>query len=108
MKRTEQYLINCEVVYHFNSAVEEYNCGHTEAKRLRYCTASVYETENYYLLRSYNTLIACINKRNDTLYDALRHEYGFTRASAQHISKFSQDYGAGKWGCADRMTWRSI
>ena len=110
MKRTEQYKMNCEVIYHFNTAVDELDAMRDIKKpeRLRSCTAWVYETKHYYILRSYNTLIACIDKRTDTIYDALRHEYGFTHTSASHIAKFSRDCGAGMWGCEHRMTWRSI
>ena len=110
MNRTEQHKMNCEVLYHLDKAVDEMNAMRDikKPKRLRSCTAWVYETQHYYILCSYNTLIACINKCNDCLYDALRHEYGFTRTSAQHISKFDHEYGRAKWGCADRMTSRSI
>lgn len=63
-------------------------------KRLRSCTAWVYQTENYYVLRSYNTVIACIDKNTNVLYDFLRLVYGYTSTSAQHISKFRHDYPA--------------
>lgn len=79
-----------------------------DKKRLRSCTAWVYETTNYYVLQSYGTVIACIDKENDTLYDFLRYVYGFTNTSAQHIRKFSKDYGAGKWGCTNTMTYREV
>lgn len=82
-------------------------CPVTE-QRLRSCSAWVYETANYYILRSYSTIIACIDKRTDTLCDFLRLVYGYTATSAQHISKFSKDYGYGKWGCANRITWKDI
>ena len=75
-------------------------------KRLRSCTAWVIETSNYYMLRSYETYVAVIDKRNDTLYDALRIVYGYTATSAQHIAKFNHDYGAGKWGASERVTGR--
>lgn len=72
-------------------------------KRLRYCTAWVYETKNYYTLKSYNTFIACIDKATGVTYDSLRYAYKFTRTSAQHINKFMQDYGSGK-----RYTFRKV
>ena len=75
-------------------------------KRLRSCQAYVLETENYYFLKSYNTIVAVIEKSTDTLIDMLRREYGFTRTSAQHISKFCHDYCAGKWTCHHIYTWR--
>lgn len=74
-------------------------------RRLRSCTAEVYTSEHFYILRSYNTIIACIDRRTDTLYDFLRKVYGYTATSAQHVSKFGKDYGAGKWGCTHKRTW---
>lgn len=68
-------------------------------KQLRSCTAEVCETENFYLLRSYNTIVAVIEKGSDILADVLRYVYGYTSTSAQHISKFRHDYGSDKWGC---------
>lgn len=70
-----------------------------KGKRLRSCSAYVFENDNYYVLRSYNTIIAIIDKATDTMYDFLRLVYGYTSTSAQHIAKFRHDYGAGKWGC---------
>lgn len=78
---------------------------HKQGKRLRSCTAWVYETEHYYFLRSYNTIIAFIDKDTDTCYDVLRLVFGYTSTSAQHIAKFRHDYGAGKWGCEHELRW---
>lgn len=78
---------------------------YTNGKRLRSCSAYVYETNEYYFLRSYNTTIAFIDKATYTCYDVLRLVYGYTATSAQHIAKFDHDYGKGKWGCKERKTW---
>ena len=102
MKRKEQMDINRVAIEIFDAAILELNNAYStsgvEWKRLRTCTAEVAETENYYILRSYNTLVACIEKSTDTLADVLRVVYGYTSTSAQHIAKFRHDYGAGKWG----------
>ena len=101
MKRKEQETINnicIEALDNVNTEIMEQN-GLTKWKRLRSCSADVSETDNFYILRSYNTLIAFIDKRTDTLYDVLRFVYGYTSTSAQHISKFKHDYGYGQWGC---------
>ena len=63
--------------------------------RLRTCQAYVYETPSFYMLRSYNTVVAIIDKSSDICYDFLRGVYGYTNTSAQHISKFDKDYGRG-------------
>lgn len=75
-------------------AMQEYH-----SKRLRSCQAWVFETENFYLLKSYDTFIAVIDKRSNFCVDVLRNVYGFTRTSAQHIAKFFSDYAfsIGKW-----------
>lgn len=100
MKRAEQHEINRTAMEIFDNAILELNSmkSRAEWKRLRTCTAEVAETENYYILRSYNTLVACIEKSTDTLADVLRLVYGYTSTSARHIAKFSHDYGAGKCG----------
>ena len=100
MKRAEQQEINRVAMEIFDNAIIELNSikGKAEWKRLRTCTAEVAETENYYILRSYDTLVACIEKSTGTLADVLRLVYGYTLTSAQHIAKFRHDYGAGKWG----------
>ena len=84
-------------------------------KRLRSCSAEVApvidaETGEllYYVLRSYRTIVAAIDVRTDTLIDFLRYVYGYTSTSAQHISKFAHDYGAGKWGCAHVLRYYSV
>lgn len=108
MRKSEQADINSICKNEFNRAIDEYVPvqGRLISKRLRSCTAWVYETENYYILQSYSTLVACINKTTDTLFDVLRTKYGYTATSAQHISKFEKDYGQDKWGCHNRYTAR--
>ena len=104
-KRENQALCNQICVEVFENAMAELN-GDCKYKRLRTCKAVVVETENYYILQSYRTFVAVISKSTDTLYDVLRYAYGYTSTSAQHISKFSKDYGKGKWGCEMRLTYR--
>lgn len=113
MKKSEQAHINAKVL----AILTDINrfCVTGDFKRLRSCSAEVApvidaETGEllYYVLRSYRTIVAAIDVRTDTLYDFLRYVYGYTSTSAQHISKFNQDYGMGKWGCTNRLTYRDI
>ena len=114
MKKSEQLAINEQVL----TLVNNFNTTNNftgNFKRLRSCSAEVApvidaETGEllYYVLRSYRTIVAAIDVRTDTLYDFLRYVYGYTSTSAQHISKFDKDYGRGKWGCANRLTYRDI
>ena len=60
--------------------------------RLRTCSAWVYETEHFYILKSYNTFIASYNKETHEFIDFLRYVYGFTPSSCQHIAKFRNDF----------------
>lgn len=64
--------------------------------QLRTCKAAVYETKNWFILRSYRTFVAAIHKDTCIGYDFLRDVYGYTATSAQHISKFFADYNADK------------
>lgn len=110
MKKSEQLAIN-EQVLDFLS--DKKDLLHVKAysykwRPLRSCSADVCRVGQFFVLRSYATIVAIIDTRTDTLYDVLRLVHGYTATSAQHISKFSQDYGSGKWGCANRLTYRSV
>lgn len=90
----------------YNEEVKETILHH--GTRLRTCKAYVYETPSFYALRSYNTVVAIIEKSSDICYDFLRYVYVYTNASAQHISKFDKDYGRDKRGCKERVTYREV
>lgn len=60
--------------------------------RLRSCRAYVITTPGYYILQSYHTIVAVINRSTGACYDFLRTAYGYTATSAQHIAKFRSDY----------------
>lgn len=62
--------------------------------KLRNCQACVWETKHFYILQSYATMVAAIDKETNTMFDFLRYVYGYTTTSAQHIAKFAIDYGA--------------
>ena len=98
-KINAQKNINSEAIRHYTLAYAEYNWLPDGYKpvRLRSCSATVYETPNYYLLRSYNTVVACIDKSTGICYDVLRHVFGFTSTSCQHINKFISDYSGARW-----------
>ena len=90
MRKEEQQKINNEVM----SAIAEFNASNEEVKdigQLRSCSARVGQKGKWYVLKSYNTIIAIIDTTTDTLYDFLRYVYGYTSTSAQHISKFNKD-----------------
>lgn len=105
-KRENQALCNQICVEVFENAMAELT-SYCNYKRLHACKAVVFETENYYILQSYRTIVAVIDKHTDTLYDVLRYVYGYTATSAQHIYKFEKDYCRGKWHCEMRLTYRS-
>ena len=111
MKKSEQNAINEKCEREYKDAMTELsheicNAYGVDVKQLRTCSADVYTTTNYFILRSYNTIVAVINRNTDTLYDVLRIVYGYTATSAQHIAKFNQDYCQGKWNCKERYTAR--
>nr|DAO95187.1 MAG TPA: hypothetical protein [Caudoviricetes sp.] len=109
MSKKEQALINEKVIamlVKYNEEVKQNGLHH--GKRLFTCQAYVYETPSFYVLRSYNTVVAIIEKKTDTCYDFLRAVYGYTNTSAKHISKFDKDYGRGMYGCTQRLTYREV
>lgn len=107
MKRVEQMRINNECERVWDDMLSQFVLSE-KPERLRTCKAAVFDTGNYYVLQSYATLVACIDKRTNTLYDMLRKVYGYTNTSAQHISKFSKYYGAYCWGCDTIYRWREV
>lgn len=105
--KTNQNVINNLAMRDFERAIKEYHESvNYSVKRLRYCTAEVITTENYYLLRSYNTIVASINRNIGTECDVLRKVYGYTATSAQHIAKFFNDYAVSLSYTAKRYIYR--
>lgn len=118
MTKYEQKCENLNAEIHldmFHDAMHSAITSIYNTRRLRSCSAEVLDLVDdttgevlYHVLRSYNTIVAFIDPTTDTLYDVLRKVYGYTATSAQHIAKFGQDYGRGKWGCTNRVTYRDI
>lgn len=105
MNKSEQNVINKQAEQMFKSAINELGvCAlcRLMGKRLRSCQAQVIETQNYYILQSYQKYVACISKGTGECADVLRKVYGFTRSSAKHIAYFKSDYGA-----TETFTWRA-
>lgn len=71
---------------------DEYPKARIFEKKFRNCTAKIGETNSFIYLRSYNTIVAMIEKNELIFYDVLRMVYGYTATSSQHISKFKHDY----------------
>ena len=116
MTKNEQREINAQVLAFIESyRNNEMRCTYEPSRPLRSCSAQVNEVTDtetgevlYAVLTSYSTVIAIIDYATDTLYDFLRYVGGYTSTSAQHIAKFSKDYGLGKWGCANRLTYKEV
>ena len=108
MKQYNQELDNITATAIFNAACNEIDAmSEYNYKRLRSCSAYVFETENFYILKSYNIFIAAIDKRSHFIVDVLRMVYGYTSTSAQHIAKFIHDYTPYPW-TSNRYTYREI
>ena len=104
MKKEEQRIINASILTEWEKAKQELECSSEYTiNRLRSCSAEVLTTEHYHFLKSYNTVIAFIDKNTDTCYDVLRYVYGYTLTSGQYVEKFSHDYGYGKLGCTAEL-----
>lgn len=107
-KKDTQEMDNTLALYLYNQFGNELKELPLRSERLRNCQAWVYETNDYYILKSYETIVAFIVKDGDILVDILRYVYGYSATSAQHISKFSHDYGKAKYGCVQRITYKDI
>lgn len=112
MKRNEQLKINEMVLKKYDEAIFELDQRQTRRNpyisRLRSCQSWVIETQNYYFLQSYNTVVAFIDKKDDSLYDVLRLVYGYTSTSSMHISKFAKDYCRIYPNITVTYTWREV
>ena len=107
MTKNEQKIVN-EIVFN-EKARAELDLGNSyNVTRLCTCQAYVYETANYFWLRSYGTFVAFIDKTTDTCYDILRMVYGYTATSAQHIAKFRHVYGQDKFGCHQSYMYKEV
>ena len=111
MKKSEQKVINSIVekeLENFETEVDE-QIGLKGWHKFRSCSAEYAETETYYVLCSYNTIVAIVNKKNGRCIDFLRKVYGDTATSAQHISKFFSEFGHGKWRSENEIyVWREV
>lgn len=76
-------------------SLSQIELDHVYVNRLRYCSAHVLIYPRYYVLISYQTPVAFIDRVSGEAYDVLRYVYGYTATSAQHISKFFHDYSCG-------------
>lgn len=107
MNKNEQKIVN-EIVSNEKARAELELVNFCNVTRFRTCQAYVYETTNYYWLKSYGAFVAFIDKTTDTCYDILRMVYGYPDTSAQHIAKFRRDYGQDKFGVHQSYTFRRI
>ena len=91
----------------FYANIKNRNLDSFEVKKLRSCSAKVYVSDDYFVLKSYETVIAVIDRKTNICYDFLRLAYHFTMTSAQHVSKFIHDYTPYPWN-SKRYTWRDL
>lgn len=101
MKQIEhQQQINDKAYHLYHMAMEQYYHEPWKVisqKPLRKCNACVVETTDFFILKSYRTYVAVIEKSSGDIGDVLRGVYGYTSTSCQHISKFIHDYTPAPW-----------
>lgn len=90
MKRWEQEDINEVAMEIYKEGMKQFHLGMVRSgfERLDNCQAWVLHTDDYVLLKSYNTIVAVFEKNTGFLADVLRFVYGYTATSAKHIAKF--------------------
>ena len=83
-------------------AMSEYAEEYQYLGRLYHCNAEVYKTKNWYILKSYQTFVACTPTSDGNIllkgygYDFLLKNYGKrTTSSSQQIHKFFKKYARG-------------
>lgn len=79
-----------------------------ETRQLNYSEAYIKETEHFYVLYSYDEIVAFIEKSTNTLYDLLLFVRGYSGVSLTHINKFEKLYGKGIYGCKGTLRWKNI
>jgi hypothetical protein len=94
MKRAEQEMHNEIAMDIYAEAMKEFHAGVENGMfyRLDNCQAYYIYTDNFILLKSYNTFVAMIDQRTGELADVLRMVYGYTTTSAKHIAKFRNKF----------------
>lgn len=103
MKKELQKIENDIVLQEIDKINADLKNGFQSSSRLHSCNACVLTSGNYYLLKSYSTIVAAIDA-DGNLYDFLRYVYGYTSTSAKHIAKFRNDYSRN----GKRFTYRPI
>ena len=106
MKKEKQIQENLIVEDAYTSFVRDKkacNLEFVQYTRFRTCNAYVSRIGKWFVLRSYNTIVAIIDCQTGVLYDFLRLVYGYTATSAKHISKFAHDYSV-----LEIHTWREL
>jgi hypothetical protein len=101
MTKYEQKCANLNATMHYEAFKDALRMATTSQQNyqpLRSCSAKTFDLVDdttgvvlYHVLRSYDTIVAFVDPRTNTLYDVLRLVYGYTATSAQHISKFHCD-----------------
>ena len=76
----------------YSDAMHQLESENPVWKKFRTCTAQTCATTDYYILKSYDTIVAIVLKLTGTGCDVLRYNYEFTRTSAYHIAKFFQQH----------------
>ena len=109
MTKADQIEHNFIALGIFDIAMEElYNTqGNYAQYSLRKCSATVLETKNYFILRSYDTYVSAIEKNFNICVDVLRNKCGYTPTSKQHIARFKHDF-SDKNRVLTLYTWRHV
>lgn len=90
MKKNEQIEVNTYIENIINDIKALLRTRDTPIKwnKLYHCNATWAALGDWFILRSYSTIVAAYNVNTYELFDFLRLAYGYTATSAQHIAKF--------------------
>ena len=88
MRKDQQKIDNLKCQAAWKAATKEINWHELKSYPLYKCNARMIKTDRYFILESYDSLVAVYDTQKQTLCDCLRDVYGYTATSAQHIRKF--------------------
>ena len=94
MRQAKKFTTNAEIAENMNNAF--WQLAHLKTTNSRSLTsyATVFETKDYYLLRSYGNFVACIGKRSHICYNAQARIEMPSEVVQEQIELFAKTYDA--------------
>lgn len=92
MRQAKKFATNVEIAENMNNAFWQLARLKTTNSRVLTSYATVFETKDYYLLRSYGNFVACIHKRSRICYNAQSRIEMPSEVVQKQIELFAKTY----------------